>query len=100
MYVRWFLSAVDPADVDEVRRIFEEDVRPAFKGIDGCSSIELVVNTEVNAGGLVEGAALSRWESLEALERALSLREVTESMVRILALLRLEPVSKTFEVVG
>jgi quinol monooxygenase YgiN len=100
MYVRWFLSAVDPADVDEVRRLFEEDVRPAFKGIDGCSSIELVVNTEVNAGGLVEGAALSRWESLEALERALSLREVTESMVRILALLRLEPVSKTFEVVG
>src|SRR5205823_11171208 len=62
MYVRWFLSAVDPADVDDVRRIFEEDVRPVFKGIEGCSSIELVVNKEMNAGGLVEGAALSRWD--------------------------------------
>jgi quinol monooxygenase YgiN len=100
MYVRWFSSAVDPADVDEIRRIFDEDVRPAFGKLEGCRGIELMMNLDRNAGGLVEGGAISHWDSLADLERALGSREVTESMVRVLALLRLEPVTKTYEVVA
>lgn len=97
-FLRLFLSAVDPADVDEVRTLFLEDVRPTFAAHEGCLGIELIVNVEKNAGGLVDGAALSRWTSLEAMETALATRDVVDSLVRIRQLLRQEPVSKVFEV--
>lgn len=97
-FVRLYQSAVDPADVDEVRRFFNDDVKPVFDNVDACESIELLINVAGNAGGLVEGCALSRWRSLEELEHALETREVREALVRILTMLRQEPVTKTFEV--
>jgi quinol monooxygenase YgiN len=98
--VRLFQSAVDPADVDEVRRLFAEDVLPVFRVIDGCGSIELMINVDKNAGGLVEGCAISRWDSIDHLEAALGTRPVQEALVRIRELLRQEPVSKTYEVLS
>ena len=97
-YLRLFQSAVDPSDVDEVRRLFNDDVKPVFDKIDACASMELLINLESSAGGLVEGCALSRWRSREELESALSSREVAEALVRIRTMLRQEPVTKTFEV--
>ena len=97
MYVRFFFSAVDPSDSDEVRRIFIEDVKPAFERL-GCESVELLVNTEQNAGGLVEGVLVSRWRSDTDVDHALGSREVAESLVRVRQLLRLEPITRTFEV--
>jgi len=99
-YLRMFQTAVDPADVDEVTRLFQDDVKPVFAAMDGCASIELIVSTEKNAGGLVDGAALSRWTSLEAMEDALQSREVAEALIRVRQLLRQEPISKVFEVLG
>jgi len=96
--VRMYQTAVDPADVDAVRRFFNDDVKPVFDKMDGCHSIELLINVAGNAGGLVEGCALSRWRSLDDLERALTTREVGEALVRIQTILRQEPVTKTFEV--
>jgi quinol monooxygenase YgiN len=97
-FVRLYTSAVDPGDVDEVRRLFLEDLKPAFTAQPGCLGIELAVNVEKNAGGLVEGAAVSRWESLDALDRALHSREVNEGLARIVRLLHHEPVTKIYEV--
>ena len=97
-FIRLYQTAVDPADVDAVRRLFEDDVKPVFDRLDGCESIELMINVAGNAGGLVEGCALSRWRSLDDLERALATREVGEALVRIQTMLRQEPVTKTFEV--
>ena len=97
MFVRFFFSAVDPSDSDEVRRIFIEDVKPAFERL-GCESVELLVNTEQNAGGLVEGVLVSRWRSDTDVDRALASRDVAESLVRVRQLLRLEPITRTFEV--
>lgn len=97
-YVRLFLSSVDPHDLPAVERIFNDDVRPALLSQPGCQSVELITNVQANAGGLVEGAALSRWESLEALEAAVGTRAVQESIVRVRSLLRQEPVTKTFHV--
>src|SRR6185503_16600971 len=74
-WLRLFQSAVDPSDVDEVQRLFNDDVRPVFAGIAACESMELIVSTESSAGGLVEGCALSRWTSLDALEQAVASRE-------------------------
>jgi quinol monooxygenase YgiN len=99
MYVRLFFSAVDPTDSDEVRRIFLEDVKPAFTQL-GCDSVELLVKTEPNAGGLLEGVLLSRWTTRDDLDRALASRPVAESLVRVRQLLRLEPVTHTLEVLA
>jgi len=97
-YLRFFQTAVDPADVDDVMRLFQDDVKPVFNAIKGCVSIELVISTEKNAGGLVDGAALSRWTSLEEMEDALQSREVAEALIRVRQLLRQEPISRVFEV--
>lgn len=97
-YLRLYQSAVDPDDVEEVRRLFAADVAPAFTARPGCLGIELAVSTQVNAGGLVEGAAISRWSSLEEMDAAFATREVREAIVRVRQLLRQQPVSKVLEV--
>ncbi len=51
-------------------------------------------------GGLVEGGALTRWTSIEAMEAALSNPQVQGSQVRIRELLRREPLRKVYEVIA
>ncbi|HWI05867.1 MAG TPA: antibiotic biosynthesis monooxygenase [Acidimicrobiales bacterium] len=97
-FLRLYQSAVAPADVEEIKRLFADDVVPAFSGASGCLGIELAVNVEPNAGGLVEGTAISRWKSLDDMAAALASREVREALVRIRQLLRQEPVSKVLQV--
>ena len=99
MYLRVYQTAFDPADVEEIRRFFLEDVKPAFDDFDGCVAVELAVSVEKKAGGLLEGAVVSRWSSLPAMEGAVSSRLVSEALVRVRQLLRLEPVAKVFEIV-
>ena len=99
MFLRLFSSAVDPSDLDEVRRIFAEDIGPVFESFSGCVSMELLLGTDPNAGGLVDAAALSRWQSHNDLTTAIESRAVAESMVRILPFLQLEPVIRMFEIV-
>ena len=97
-YLRLYQSAVDPADVDEVRRLFVDDVRSIFAGADGCMSVELAISLEKSAGGLVEGAVVTRWTSLAAMEAAVSSRPVKEAIVRFRQLLRQQPVAKVYEI--
>jgi len=97
-YLRLYQSAVDPADVDEMHRLFVDDVVPVFVHAPGCLGMELTVSVEPNAGGLMEGAAISRWSSLEEMAAALESREVREAVVRVRELLRQEPVSKVMQV--
>ena len=99
MYVRFYSTALDPVDLRAVRRIFAEDIKPVFEALPGCRSIELLVATASNAGGLLDGATISRWGSLEELRAGLESRAVAESLVRLLPFLRLEPVIKIFEIV-
>lgn len=100
MHVRFFWSSMDPADVSELRRIFLEDVKPVFAALSGCSAVELAVCADTNAGGLLEGAIVSRWDSLDQLGQGLESRGVAESLVKLLPLLRLEPVIQTFQILG
>ena len=97
-FLRLYQSAVAPADVDEVKRLFVDDVVPAFSGASGCLGIELAVTVAPNAGGLVEGTAISRWSSLDDMAAAIASQEVREALVRVRQLLRQEPVSKVLEV--
>lgn len=97
-YLRLYQSAVAPADVDEMKRLFVDDVAPVFAGCTGCLGVELTVSVEPSAGGLVEGAAISRWSSLDDMAAAMASREVQEALVRVRPLLRQEPVSKVLQV--
>ena len=97
-FLRFYQSAVDPADVEEMQRLFVDDVVPAFRGRAGCIGLELTVAVEPNAGGLVEGAAISRWTSLDEMAAAMASHEVQEALVRVRGLLRQEPVSKVLQV--
>ena len=97
-FLRLYQSAVAPADVEEIKRLFVDDVVPAFTGASGCLGIELAVNVAPNAGGLVEGTAISRWSSLDEMAAAIASHEVREALVRVRQLLRQEPVSKVLEV--
>jgi len=99
VFVRLFSSAIDPGDLAEVRRIFSEDIKPVFESLPGCTSMELLLGTGSNAGGLVDAGALSRWTSQSELDAAIESRAVAESMVRILPFLQLEPVIRMFEIV-
>ncbi len=98
--LRMFQTAIDPADVDTLRRLFAEDVLPVYNQLPGCLGIELAMCVERSAGGLVEGAALSRWSGREEMERAIGSRPVAEAQVRILQLLRQEPVIRIFEILS
>ena len=97
-YLRLYQSAVDPADVEQMQRLFADDVVPAFRRANGCLGLELTVSIEPNAGGLVEGAAISRWSSLDDMAAALASHDVREALVRVRQLLRQEPVSKVLQV--
>lgn len=96
--IRMYQSAVDPADIEAVRRLFADDVKPAFADTPGCEGIELLVGCDENAGGLVAGMAVSRWVDRASMDAALESRAVREALVRILELLRQEPVTRVFEV--
>ena len=97
-YLRLSSTAVDPADVAEMQRLFADDVRPAFVGRPGCMDVELAVCVTHNAGGLIDAEAISRWASLAEMDAALASREIQEAMVRIRQILRHEPVSKVLEI--
>jgi quinol monooxygenase YgiN len=96
--LRILQSSVDPADIDNVKRLFADDVLPVFEKLPGCLGIELLVSVDTNAGGLVEGAALSRWTTRDAMEEGMGSRRVSEAQVRVFELLRQEPVIRVFEV--
>lgn len=96
--LRLFQTAIDPADIDTLRRLFAEDVVPVYTQLPGCLGIELAMSVELSAGGLVEGVALTRWSGLEEMENAVASRPVAEAQVRILQLLRQEPVIRIFEI--
>lgn len=98
MLVRMFMSAVDPSDMPRIQQMFHEDILPALTRQPGCESVELVASVAPNAGGMIEGAAISRWRSKEALATALEQPDVQDSITRIRDLLRQEPVTKTYEV--
>lgn len=99
-YLRMFQTAVDPADLDEVRRLFADDVLPVYQEFAGCSSIELVLGVDHHPGGLLECATVSRWDDLDTMGKAIESRAAKEAQVRIFELLRQEPLVRVFEVLA
>jgi hypothetical protein len=95
-----FVTALDPSDIDTVRSIVLAEIKPVFESLDSCISVELLVSIEQNAGGLVDGCILSRWESLDDLRQAVSSPEILDVVNRLRPLLRQEPIGRIYELVG
>ena len=100
MVVRLYLSAVAPADLDRLVELFQEDVIPAFEAHPDCIGIELIRAEHPGVGGLIEGGALSRWTSIEAMKEALATDALQSSQLRVRELLRRQPIRKVYEVVS
>jgi quinol monooxygenase YgiN len=97
MIVRIFDTTVDPEDVDRGTELFRADVRPAFESFDGCLGVDWLIGAGEHSGDLVEVAAVSRWESVDAIERALKTDEYDRALTEIRKLFQQSPIVRHFE---
>lgn len=98
MIVRMFDTAMDPEDIEQGKALFREHVKPAFDGFEGCLGIEMVIGVEEHSQDLIDIASISRWESLEAIEKAVQSPGYTGAMEEIRKLFQQSPIVRHFEV--
>jgi quinol monooxygenase YgiN len=100
MIVRVFDTAVDPADVAEVLDLFRSQVKPTLEGFEGCKGIEMMVGVEERSGDLVDVLAISRWDSLEAIDRAVGSPDYSRAMTGLRRLFQRTPIVRHFDQPG
>ena len=99
MIIRMFDTAIDPDDVERAKELFRAEVRPAFEAFDGCHGIDMYMGLEPHSGGLVDVAAISRWDSRESIESALATPEYNEALVELKKLFQRVPLVRHFDAV-
>ncbi len=97
--VRIFDTAVNPEDVERGKELFRSQVQPAFDRLPGCHGIEMFVVVEEQSGGMVEVAALSRWDDLAAIEQAISTQEYEVALRELRELFEKTPIVRHFETI-
>jgi quinol monooxygenase YgiN len=97
MIIRIFDTAIDPADVDRAKELFRTQVCPAFESFPGCHGIEMFIGVEDHSGDLVEVAAVSRWESVDAIGSAIDTDEYAEALAELRKLFVQAPLVRQFE---
>jgi quinol monooxygenase YgiN len=95
--VRLFDTAVDPSDVQDATKLFRDQVRPVFESFEGCHGIEMVVGLEERSGDLIDVLAISRWDSVEAIGRAVGTSEYDSAMQGLRELFKRTPIVRHFE---
>ena len=99
MIIRIFDTAMEPDDIETAKRVFADSVRAAFTAFEGCHGIELTIGVEEHSGDLIDVAAISRWESLEAIQAVMGTDEYQEALAPIQGLFRQAPIVRHFELV-
>ena len=99
MIVRIFDTNVDPADVDKGKELFLTQVKPAFERFEGCQGIDMHIGIDEHSGDLVDVVAISRWDSLEAIDQATSTEEYADSLTEIRKLFQRTPIVRHFETI-
>jgi heme-degrading monooxygenase HmoA len=97
MIIRIFDTAVDPVDVDKAKDLFRDTVRPAFEKFPGCQGIEMFIGVEDHSGDLVEVAAVSRWDSVDAIGAAVDSDDYVEALNELRKLFVQAPLVRHFE---
>jgi quinol monooxygenase YgiN len=98
MIVRIFETAVEPEDVDKGRELFRRDVVPVYEAFDGCKGIEMQVGLDEHSKDLVTVVAVSRWDSIDAIEAATKRPEYSEALTEIRKLFQQTPIVRHFVV--
>ncbi len=99
MIIRIFDTAMDPDDIENATNLFRREVRPVFDRFDGCHGIEMSIGVEEHTGDLVDVVSLSRWDSLDAIERATQSNDYKEAMADLRKLFQRSPIVRHFEVI-
>ena len=97
MIMRMFDTAIVPDDVEEAKRLFNEQVAPAFNAFDGCHGIQMLIGLEEHSGGFMDIAAMSKWDSLEHIEAAVSSADYDKALAELKTLFRQTPIVRHFE---
>lgn len=97
MIIRIFDTAVDPGDVDRAKELFRETVRPAFDSFPGCSGIEMFIGVEDHSGDLVEVAAVSRWDSVDDIAKAVDSDDYDAALSELRKLFVQSPLVRHFD---
>lgn len=96
MIVRLFETVVDPGDIQRGIEIFRTEVAPAFETFEGCRGIEMLIGEEDQTGGFVEIAALSRWDSKEAIAAVIDTPEYDRALTELRKLFERTPIVRHF----
>lgn len=99
MIIRMFDTALDPDDVEKSKGLFRSQVRPAFESFAGCHGINMYMGLDPHSGGLIDVAAISRWDSEEAITAALETPEYNEALAELKLLFQQVPLVRHFEAV-
>lgn len=99
MIIRIFDTAMDPDDIETGKRLFREQVVPAFNGFAGCHGAEMNLGIEEHSGDLVDVVSISRWDSMEAIETATKTDEYQAALAEIRKLFQRAPIIRHFELV-
>lgn len=99
MIIRIFDTAIDPGDVERTKQLFRDEVIPAFERFEGCTGIEMTIGVEEHSGDLTDIASITRWDSLESVQRAIKTEEYQEALANIRKLFQRSPIVRHFEVV-
>lgn len=97
MIVRVFDTAMDPADIEKAKELFRKKVKPTFEAFEGCDGIEMELGIDEHSRDYVDVAAVSRWESMEAIAAATKTPEYEEAMVEFRQLFQQVPLVRHFE---
>jgi quinol monooxygenase YgiN len=99
MIVRIFDTSVDPGDVERGIQLFRQDALPAFERFEGCHGIEMLISVEEHSGDYVQIAAISRWDSMEAIESATKTPEYDTALAELRKLFAQSPIVRHFETI-
>lgn len=99
MIVRIFDTAISPDDVERAKEIFLQQVRPAFERFAGCHGIEMMLGIDEHSLDLVDVAAISRWESTAAIDKATGTDEYEEALRELRELFEQTPIVRHFELI-
>lgn len=97
MIVRIFDTAIDPDDIERAKELLRNQVQPAFEAFEGCHGIDMYIGVGEHRGELVEVAAISRWDSIDAMESSVASPESEVAMVDLRRLFAQAPIVRLFE---
>ena len=79
--------------------MFKEIVRPAFENFAGCKGIDMYLRVDEQRRDVVDVMAISRWDTVEAMEAATETPAYGEAMSEIRMLFQHTPIVRVFQVV-